>query len=85
MCSGSSHPNMSDQDKQAIEKVKKESATPTVSTVLPDGSLAEMVYRPEENRTLLCVSKNGDLRYEASLLVNGLALGRRRMRITRPG
>src|SRR5438128_6557429 len=74
MCSGSSRPNMSDQDKQAIEKVKKESATPTVSTVLPDGSLAEMVYRPEENRTLLCVSKNGDLRYEASLLVNGQRL-----------
>src|SRR5207302_5142971 len=41
-----------------------------VSTVLADGSLVEMVYRPEENRTLFCVSKNGDLRYEASLLVN---------------
>jgi len=33
-----------------------------------------MVYRPEENRTLFCVSKNGDIRYETSLMVNGQRL-----------
>jgi len=38
------------------------------------GSLAEMVYRPEENRTLFCVSKDGEFRYETSLLVNGQRL-----------
>jgi len=43
---------MSEQVKQIAEKVKKESAAPAVSTVLADGSLVEMVYRPEENRTL---------------------------------
>src|SRR5881398_2663732 len=57
-----------------IEKAKKQNARPTVSTVLPDGSFAEMIYRPEENRTLFCVSKDGDIRYEPSLLINGQRL-----------
>src|SRR5437870_7736638 len=56
---------------ETIEKAKKQTAEPTVSTVLPDGSLAEMVHRPEENRTLFCVSKDGAFRYETNLLVNG--------------
>ena len=55
-----------------IEKAKKEAARPTVSSVLPDGSLAEMVY--QENRTLFCVSKDGDFRYETNLLVSGQRL-----------
>src|SRR3989442_1692419 len=57
---------------ETIEKTKKQGARPTVSTVLPDGSLAEMVC--QENRTLFCVSKDGDFRYEANLLVNGQRL-----------
>jgi len=65
---------MSDQIQETIQKVKKESAIPAVSTVLPDGSLAEMVYRSEENRTLFCVSKAGELRYESNLLVSGQRL-----------
>src|SRR2546430_1737283 len=59
---------------ETIEKSKKQTAKPTVSTVLPDGSLAEMLYRPDENRTLFCVSKDGDFRYETSLLVSGQRL-----------
>jgi len=55
-----------------IEKAKKQSARPTVSVVLPDGSLAEMVY--QENRTLFCVARDGDFRYETALLVNGQRL-----------
>src|SRR5437879_13207021 len=55
-----------------IEKAKKQAARPTVSTVLADGSLAEMVY--QENRTLFCVSKDGAFRYETNLLVNGQRL-----------
>src|SRR5213594_3360612 len=55
-----------------IEKAKKQAARPTVSTVLPDGSLAEMVC--QENRTLFCVSKEGEFRYEPNLLVNGQRL-----------
>ncbi len=63
---------MTEDFKHAIEKAKKQTSKPTVSTVLPDGSLAEMVYR--EDRTLFCVSKDGEFPYEASLLVNGQRL-----------
>src|SRR3989475_9906960 len=59
---------------ETIEKAKKQTASPTVSTVLPDGSLAEMVCRPNENRTLFCVSKDGAFRYETNLLVSGQRL-----------
>src|SRR5713101_5404024 len=65
---------MEDQFRQKIDKAKKDSVTPAVSTVLADGSLAEMIYRPEENRTLFCVSKDGECRYETNLLLNGLRL-----------
>jgi len=65
---------MSEEIKQIADKVKKEAARPTVSAVLQDGSLIEMLYRPEENRTLFCVSKDGEIRYEANLLVNGQRL-----------
>jgi hypothetical protein len=59
---------------ETIEKAKKDRARPTVSTVLPDRSLAEMVYRLEEHQTLFCVSRDGELRYETSLVVNGQRL-----------
>jgi hypothetical protein len=65
---------MGDQFRQKIDKAKKDSPTPAVSTVLADGSLVEMVYRPEENRTLFCVAKDGMFGYEPSLLVNGRRL-----------
>src|SRR5437867_1773498 len=55
-----------------IEKAKKQATLPTVSTVLPDSSLVEMVY--QENRTLFCVSKDGAFRYEMNLAVNGQRL-----------
>jgi hypothetical protein len=58
------------EEKLAIEKVKMQLARPAVSTALADGSLVETVYRPIENRTLFCVFKDGDVRYESSLLVN---------------
>lgn len=57
-----------------IEKAKKQAAQPTVSVVLPNGSIAEMVLNPEENGTRFCVSKDGDVRYETSLVVNGQRL-----------
>jgi hypothetical protein len=58
--------------KPAIEKVKKEATKAAVSALLPGGALAEMVY--QENRTLFCVSKDGEIRYESNLLVNGQRL-----------
>jgi hypothetical protein len=65
---------MPEEIKQAVEKAKKEAARPTTAAVLPDGSLAEMLYRPEEGRTLFCVAKDGEIRYETSLLANGQRL-----------
>src|SRR5437016_11880154 len=57
---------------ETIEEAKKDTARPTVSALLPDGSLVEMVC--QENRTLFCVSKDGDFRYETNLLVDGQRL-----------
>jgi hypothetical protein len=65
---------MEDKVAGKIERARKEGATPTVSLALPDGSLVEMVFRPEENRTLFCVAKDGQLRYETNLVVNGQRL-----------
>jgi hypothetical protein len=61
---------MSEDMKQAAEKIKKQSARPTASAILHDGSIVEMVYRPEENQTALCVFKDSDMRYEPSLMIN---------------
>jgi hypothetical protein len=65
---------MDEKLKQTVERVKTQSSRPTVSAVLADGSLVEMLYRSEEHRTLFCVSKAEDIRYEANLLVNGQRL-----------
>src|SRR2546427_4917454 len=63
---------MDEKPTETIEKAKKQTGRPTVSTVLPDGSLAEMVC--QESRTLFCVSKDGAFRYETNLIVNGQRL-----------
>jgi hypothetical protein len=65
---------MSEDIKQIAEKVKETSARPTVSAVLADGSLVEMVYRPKVNQTHFYVSKAGEPRYESNLVVNGQRL-----------
>jgi len=62
---------MNQEIKNNITKVKKESARPTVSAALRDGTLVEMVFRPEEHQTLFCVAKNGNWQYEPGLLVKG--------------
>jgi hypothetical protein len=61
---------MNDAVKEAGGKTKKQSAKPTASAILRDGSLVEMVYRPEEDRTLFCVAKDGMIRYEEALFEN---------------
>ena len=72
MPSGCYESLMEEKLADTIEKAKKQAVRPTVSTVLSDGSLAEMVY--QEKRTLFCVSKDGDFRYETNLLLNGQRL-----------
>lgn len=50
--------------KNAIDQKKKDSIRPTASAVLSDGSLVEMLFRPDEHKSLLCISKDGDFRFE---------------------
>jgi hypothetical protein len=54
-----------------MKRPNGDKAQPTISAVLEDGLLVEMLYRPEEHRTLLCLFKDGELREEQSLAVNG--------------
>lgn len=65
---------MTEEIKQAAEKAKKENTMPTVSAALADGSLVEMLYRPEEHRTLFCVWKDGEVQYAKDLLAAGQRL-----------
>lgn len=65
---------MDDPIRKTVDKVKKETARPTVSAVLADGSQVEMLYRPEEHRTIFCVAKNGEVHYESSILDSGQRL-----------
>ena len=60
--------------KAAVEKAKDRNIMPTVSGVLQDGTLIEMVYRSEERRTLLCIAKDGQVRYETSIMDDGKRL-----------
>jgi len=61
---------MSAPIKDAVEEIKRTSARPVVSIVLADGSLVETVYRPEGHKTLFCLVKDGEFRFETNLLVN---------------
>src|SRR5579859_1058270 len=65
---------MTQEIKQVVKGVKKISAKPTVSTTLSDGSLVEMLYRPEGQETLFCIWSDGKCRYESALLVSGQRL-----------
>jgi hypothetical protein len=59
---------MNEKLKDAVADVKGQSAKPTVSAVLRDGSLVELLYRPAEQRTCFCVALGGKYRFEDSLL-----------------
>ena len=46
----------------------REEARPIVSAVLPTGVLVETLYRPDEERTLLCLYQDGEISYGATHL-----------------
>jgi hypothetical protein len=56
------------QPKKAEDK--KERAVPTVSAILPDGGILEMVCRPEERRTAFVLWRDGRWTIEASINAN---------------
>ncbi len=53
----------------AVDAAKHTIVEPTVSAVLPDGTLVELLYRPEEERTRFAVARNGTVTIEDSVLV----------------
>ena len=56
-------------------QAKKKTVTrPIISAVLPDGTLVEALYRPDEAKTLLCVGKDGAWRFEKALRYAGVRL-----------
>ena len=53
------------QDRKKTERQKEHPhrrTVPTVSTRLPDGTLVELLYRPEERTTLFAVARGGEVR-----------------------
>jgi hypothetical protein len=44
---------------------QKERVRPIFSAILPEGTLIEALYRAAEQRTLLCIFRDGEIRYEA--------------------
>ncbi len=52
----------------AVDAAKHTVVEPTVSAVLPDGTLVELLYRPDEDRTLFAVAKDGSVTLEESVL-----------------
>ncbi len=62
---------MNEEIKTTVPNTQKENAQPTISATLADGSIVEMVYRPQEQRTLFCISKNDSWTYETSILSGG--------------
>ena len=49
------------------ENPGKVKTIPTASTILGDGSLVEMLYRPDESRTYLCIFKHGSIQTETTV------------------
>src|SRR4051812_13957137 len=54
------------------ERAKSHSATQTGRVLLlPNGSLAEMVYRPAEEKSFFCVARDGRVAYERDAIYRG--------------
>jgi hypothetical protein len=54
---------------------KEQKPVPTVSAVFDDGSILELVYRPQEKRTAFVLWKDGEWNLESSINVNPLCPG----------
>ena len=62
---------MSEPPETPKAPLREKAVRPTVSSVLQDGTLIEMVYRPLEGRSLFAVSKGSQVAYERDLLIAG--------------
>lgn len=52
------------------ESTKQQRPVPTVSAVFEDGSILEMVYRPEAKQTFFVLWKDGEWKFESSIREN---------------
>ena len=64
-----SHPVM-EENPENKEEIKQQRPVPTVSAVFDDGSILEMVYRPDETRTAFILWKEGVWKVETSISVD---------------
>src|SRR3989442_1333947 len=62
--------NMNPNLNKSSESIKQQKPVPTVSVVFDDGSILEMVYRPEEKRTAFVLWKDGEWKFEPSLNID---------------
>jgi hypothetical protein len=60
---------MEEKLKDISESVRRERRVPTVSTILPDGAIVEMVYDPEARATAFIVGRDGTWTREASVVL----------------
>src|SRR5262249_6900483 len=65
---------MNHHENSRAQEEKRGRAKPIASAVLSDGSIVEMLYRPNEARTVFCVSKDGSSRHESKLTDQGETL-----------
>ena len=56
---------MNPEVKHNPDQIQRQRDTPTISAVLEDGTIIEMVYRPNEKWSAFAISKDGEWRYEA--------------------
>ena len=60
--------------KNPTKREKKTTTRRIVTAVLADGTLVEALYRADEEKTLLCISKHGEVRYKTALAYEGVDL-----------
>ena len=61
---------MNQAPRESSDGAKQQRPVPTVSAVFDDGSILEMVYRPEEKRTAFVFWKNGEWKLDPSISVD---------------
>ena len=61
---------MNPDPSELSESINQQRPVPTVSAVFDDGSILEMVYRPEEKRTAFVLWKDGEWKVEPSVSEN---------------
>src|SRR5262249_28582472 len=65
-----SHHSMDPNLNKISDGIKQQKPVPTVSAVFDDGSILEMVFKPQENQTALVLWKDGEWKLEPSFSID---------------